>query len=174
MSASMTGSHLAFEPILPWPLIAGLAGLLVVVLALLAWQRVRGVWWRALASALIVLALTNPVLQREEREGLPGIVALVVDESASQRLGDRAAQTEAAVAALKERLQALGNFEIREVHAADRPDGDGTALVLRADRPRRRRAARADGRRDFHHRRHRRRRAGGCRRRSASMRRCMR
>jgi hypothetical protein len=124
----MTRLHLAFEPILPWPLIAGLAGLLVVVLALLAWQRVRGVWWRALASALIVLALTNPVLQREEREGLPGIVALVVDESASQRLGDRAAQTEAAVAALKERLQALGGFEVREVHAVDQPEGDGTTL----------------------------------------------
>ncbi|HWT32041.1 MAG TPA: hypothetical protein VN240_13585, partial [Propylenella sp.] len=124
----MTRFNLAFEPILPWPLIAALTGLLVVVLALLAWNRVRGAWWRALATALIVLALTNPVLQREEREGLPGIVALVVDESASQRLGDRTAQTEAAVAALKERLQALGSFEIREVHAADRPEGDGTAL----------------------------------------------
>ena len=75
-----------------------------------------------------MLALTNPVLQREERDRLPGVVALVVDESASQRLGKRTEQTEAAVAALKERLQALGGFEVREVHAADRPDGDGTAL----------------------------------------------
>ncbi|HYC80484.1 MAG TPA: hypothetical protein VEB65_01780 [Solirubrobacterales bacterium] len=75
-----------------------------------------------------MLALTNPVLQREEREPLPGVVALVVDESASQRLGDRTAQTEAAVAALKERLQALGGFEVREVHATERPEGDGTAL----------------------------------------------
>jgi len=124
----MTRLTLAFEPILAWPLIAGLAGALVLVLALLAWQRVRGTAFRLVASALLVLALTNPVLQREEREGLPGVVALVVDESASQRLGDRTAQTEQAVAALKERLQALGGFEVREVRAADKPDGDGTAL----------------------------------------------
>jgi hypothetical protein len=124
----MTRLHLAFDQLLPWPLIATLAALLGVVLAVLMWQRVRGALLRALASLLIVLALVNPVLQREEREGLPGVVALVVDESASQRLGQRTEQTQAAVAALKERLQALGGLELREVHAADRPDGDGTAL----------------------------------------------
>ncbi len=124
----MTRLALAFDPLLPLPLVATLGGLFVVVLALLAWQRVRGAWLRALASALLVLALVNPVLKREERDPLPGIVALVVDDSASQRLGNRAAQTQAAVDALKARLNALGGFEVREVHAADRPDGDGTAL----------------------------------------------
>ena len=119
---------LVFEPILPWELIAGLAALLVVVLAVLAWQRIRGAALRAVASAILILALANPVLQREEREGLPGIVALVIDKSASQRLGDRPAETDAAVAALKERIEALGGFEVREVTAADQPDGDGTAL----------------------------------------------
>ena len=124
----MTRLNLAFDPLLPWPLVATLGGLLVVVLAVLLWQRVRGAWLRAIASALIVLALTNPVLKREERDPLPAIVALVVDDSASQRLGERAEQTQATVAALKARLEALGGFELREVHAADRPDGDGTAL----------------------------------------------
>ncbi len=124
----MTRLAISFDPLLPWQLIATLAGLLIVALGVLAWQRVRGAVLRALASALLVLALTNPVLQREERDPLPGIVAIVVDESASQGLGKRTEQTEAAVAALKERLQALGDFEVREVHAADRPDGDGTQL----------------------------------------------
>jgi len=124
----LTRFDLTFDPVLPWPLIAALAGLLVVVLGLLVWQRIRGAALRALASALLVLALTNPVLQREEREPLPGVVALVVDESASQGLGDRTSQIEQVVAALKERLEALGEFQLREVRAADRPDGDGTAL----------------------------------------------
>ncbi len=124
----MTRFDLTFDPVLPWPLIATLAGLLVVVIGLLVWQRIRGAALRALASALLVLALTNPVLQREEREPLPGVVALVVDESASQGLGDRTSQIEQVVAALKERLEALGEFQLREVRAADRPDGDGTAL----------------------------------------------
>jgi hypothetical protein len=124
----LTRFGLTFDPLLPLPIVATLAALIVVVLALLVWQRVRGAWLRALASALLVLALVNPVLNREERDPLPGVVALVVDDSASQRLGNRAAQTEAAVAALKARLEALGDFELREVHAADLPDGDGTAL----------------------------------------------
>jgi hypothetical protein len=124
----VTRLALTFDPIIPWGLIAGLAGLLAAVLLILAWQRIRGTLLRALASALIVLALTNPVLKREEREPLPGVVALVVDESASQGLGERREQTEQTVAALKERLAALGGFEVREVRAADRPDGDGTAL----------------------------------------------
>ncbi len=124
----MTRLDLAFDPLLPWPLVAALAALLVVVVAVLFWQRVRGAWLRAIASALIALALVNPVIKREERDPLPAIVALVVDDSASQKLGDRRAQTEATVAALKTRIEALGGFELREVHAADRPDGDGTAL----------------------------------------------
>jgi hypothetical protein len=124
----MTRFALSFDPVLPWPVIAVLAGLLVLILAALIWQGVRGAALRAIASALIVLALTNPVLQREERDPLPGVVALVVDESSSQLLGNRPSQTEAAVAALKERLQALGGFEVREVHAADSADGNGTAL----------------------------------------------
>ena len=124
----MTRLLISFDPLLPWPLIAALAGVLLLVIVVLAWQRVRGTLLRAIASTLLALALINPVLQREERDPLPGVVALVVDESASQRLGRRTEQTEAAVAALKERLQALGNFDLREVHAADRPDGDGTQL----------------------------------------------
>ncbi len=124
----MTRFDIGVDPLLPWQIVAGLAALLVVVLALLALMRVRGAWLRALASILIVLALVNPVLKREERDRLPGIVALVVDDSASQRLGNRAKQTADTVAALKARLEALGGFEVREVHAADRLNGDGTAL----------------------------------------------
>jgi hypothetical protein len=124
----MTRFALSFDPVLPWLIIAALGALLAVVLVVLAWARVRGALLRALASALLILALTNPVLQREEREGLPGVVALVVDDSSSQHLGNRRTQTATAVEALKERLNALGNFELREVHTSDSPEGDGTAL----------------------------------------------
>jgi hypothetical protein len=124
----MTRLTLSFEPLLPWPVFAALAAALLVVLALLTLRRVRGLALRMLASALLLMALANPVVQREERDPLPGVVALVVDESASQRLGERQAQTQAAAAALKERLAALGDFDIREVHVQDLPDGDGTAL----------------------------------------------
>jgi hypothetical protein len=124
----MTRLMLSFEPLFRWEFIVALAALLVVVLCVMAWLRMRGIVLRFVASALVILALTNPVLMREEREALPGVVALVIDESASQKLGNRTAQTERTVAALRDRIQALGGFELREVRAADRPDGDGTAL----------------------------------------------
>jgi hypothetical protein len=136
----MTQLALDFEPLIAWPLIAAIAALLAIVLAAVSILRIRrsgmrgaarlwpGLALRFLASALLVAALANPVLLQEERDPLPGVVALVVDESSSQQLGDRRAQTEAAVAALKERLAALGDFELREVRAADQPEGAGTAL----------------------------------------------
>ncbi|MYZ46726.1 hypothetical protein [Propylenella binzhouense] len=124
----MSRFGITFEPVIAWPWIVGLAAALAVIVALLAWQRVRGSGFRAVASALLVLALCNPVLQQEERERLPSVVALVVDESASQGLGGRRAQTEAVVAALKERISALGEFELREIRAGGEPGADGTAL----------------------------------------------
>jgi hypothetical protein len=124
----MTRFALSFDPVLPWQIIAALGAVLAILLIVLASARIRGALLRAIASVLLILALTNPVLQREEREGLPGVVALVVDDSSSQHLGKRQAQTAAAVASLKDRLKALGNFEVREVHTSDSPDGNGTAL----------------------------------------------
>src|SRR5215203_3383153 len=116
------------EPLLPWPLIATIALTLALTTALILWRRVRGAPLRALAAGFLLLALIGPVLVREERERLSGVVALVVDESASQGLGKRRAQTEAAVTALRERLSALGGFELREVWAGDSPEGEGTEL----------------------------------------------
>ncbi|MGQ7794241.1 hypothetical protein ACUN0C_17680 [Faunimonas sp. B44] len=119
---------IAFEPVLAWPWIMALAAGLAAVVLILGWQRIRGTGFRAVAGALLVLALANPVLQKEEREGLPSTVAIIVDESASQGLGERRGQTEAAVATLKERLAALGTYDVREVRAGDDPAGDGTKL----------------------------------------------
>ena len=56
--------------------------------------------------------LANPALQEEERAGLSDIVILVVDESASQSLGDRAAQVARAVAAVEAEVAALSDEQV--------------------------------------------------------------
>jgi hypothetical protein len=125
----MNALSLAFSPLLPWPIL-GVIALVAAVFALLNLAaRLRGALLRGLALALFVLALANPSVSREEREILPNVVAMVVDRSASQSLGERTAETNAARDALVERFKGLKNVELRVVEAgADGTETDGTAL----------------------------------------------
>src|SRR5690606_18682951 len=92
----------SFAPFLPWQLLAGIALVALLALAPAVFRRMRGAWLRLAAAVALLAALANPVLLNEDREPLPTVVALVVDESASQSLDGRDAATAAAAAALKE------------------------------------------------------------------------
>lgn len=117
-----------------WLAVAGIAAVAVALPGLLA--RRRGALWRALALALLVLALAGPEIRRERRETLPGVAVLVTDRSASQRLAGREAVTETTRAEMAARLAALPGTELREVVFDDRaaPDGDGTRLFAALSR----------------------------------------
>lgn len=120
---------LAFDPFIPLPLLIGLAAVAAILAALLLFSRTRGAVFRALALAAGLAALSNPSLTREERAPLSSVVAVVVDKSASQDFGERTAQTEAARAAVTERLGRIPGIEVRTLEASAR-DGetDGTRL----------------------------------------------
>ena len=92
-------------------------------------SRSRGAAIRALGLALIVLALANPSLTREDRDPLSSVAVVVVDKSPSQNFGDRARQTEEARAAIVERLSRIPGLDVRVVEAGQ-SDGetDGTRL----------------------------------------------
>jgi len=122
-------SALIFDPLLPWGVIAGLAGLALSGVALALWRGLSGWALRALAAAVVIGALTGPVWQREERDPLPDIVLLIEDRSASQRLGDRAETTAKAAEALAARLRARDNTELRRIAVPDGPDNSGTRLM---------------------------------------------
>ena len=117
-------------------------------------SRNRGASIRTLALALIVLALANPSLTREDRDPLSSIAVVVVDKSPSQNFGDRTAQTEAARAAVVERLSHIPGLETRVVEAGQ-ADGetDGTRLFTALDFDAGRRAGRSRCRRHHAHRR---------------------
>src|SRR6202040_3289205 len=103
--------------------------LAAIVAALLLFVRSRGAPVRMLALALMVLALANPSLTREDRDPLTSVAVVVVDKSPSQGFGDRAVQTEAARAAIAQRLERIPGIEMRVVEAGQ-ADGetDGTRL----------------------------------------------
>jgi hypothetical protein len=119
----------AFAPLIGSPLLwAAIAAAGILALLLLV-SRSRGAAIRTLALALIVLALANPSLTREDREPLNSVAVVVVDKSPSQNFGDRPAQTEAARAAVVERLSHIPGLEVRVVDGGQ-SDGetDGTRL----------------------------------------------
>src|SRR5262250_2005100 len=97
------GYGITFAPLVPPAVLWGAVALAVFLVLLLVFVRSRGWAVRALALAMMVLALANPSFTREDREPLTSVVAVVVDKSPSQGFGDRLKQTEEARAQLAEK-----------------------------------------------------------------------
>ncbi len=119
----------AFAPLIGAQVLWAAVAVACVLALLLFVSRSRGAAIRTLALALIALALANPSLTREARDPLSSVAVVVVDKSPSQNFGDRAKQTEAARAAVVERLGHIPGLEVRVVEAGQ-ADGetDGTRL----------------------------------------------
>jgi hypothetical protein len=119
----------AFAPLVGVQILWAAIGVAVISSLFLFVSRSRGAVIRTLALALVVLALANPSLTREDRDPLSSVAIVVVDKSPSQSFGDRTAQTEAARATVVERLSHIPGLEVRVVEAGQ-ADGetDGTRL----------------------------------------------
>ncbi|MGF1592483.1 MAG: hypothetical protein ACFCUW_04340 [Kiloniellaceae bacterium] len=127
----MNALTMQWAPLLPVYLLGGLAAIALVLLAIALWRRASGVWWRALAFAVLLLALANPSLIEEQRDPLSDVVFIVADESDSQEIEERGSQTEQAVAHLLTQIGALGDTEVRLIRAGDTAgslDVEGTRL----------------------------------------------
>ena len=90
----------SFAPLVPAYVVWAAFGVAALISIVLLLARSRGALMRAIALALMVLALANPSLTREDRDPIPSVAAVIVDKSPSQQFGDRAQQTEEARAAL--------------------------------------------------------------------------
>jgi hypothetical protein len=122
---------IALSPFLPWPAIYVLAAAALAVSAALIWRGVRGAWLRALSMALLLLALLDPNLVQENRRPLKDIVAVVVDRSESQDIGERPKQTDKARDELEARLKTLGDVDLRVVETSrDESETEGTNFSL--------------------------------------------
>jgi hypothetical protein len=119
----------SFAPLVPDYVVWAAFGVAVFISALLLLARSRGAPVRAIALGLMVLALANPSLTREDRDPIPSVAAVIVDKSPSQNFGERNAQTEAARAALVERLKRVPGLEVRVAEAGEaNGENDGTRL----------------------------------------------
>src|ERR1041385_6254643 len=119
----------SFAPLVPDYVVWAACGAAVVIALILLIARNRGAWMRAIALALMVLALANPSLTREDRDPIPSVAAVIVDKSPSQQFGARTKQTEEAKDTLLARLRRIPGLEVRVAEAGE-ADGanDGTRL----------------------------------------------
>src|SRR6476660_1351255 len=85
-----------FEPLLPVWILVLLAAASLVVVGIGVWRQGKGTALRLAAFAVLILWLTGPRLVQETRESLRDVGLLVVDQSASMQVGDRARLADAA------------------------------------------------------------------------------
>jgi len=128
---------LAAAPLLPWWGITALAGVALLVLGIGVWRRASGLFWRAAAVAMLLAVLVNPSLVAEKRSPLRDVAIVVVDESPSQQIGDRAKASETALAAINERLGRERDLDVRVLRTGKLQPGagdDGTKLFTALSR----------------------------------------
>jgi hypothetical protein len=117
-------SSIVFDPLIPWALLVAVAVIAALGILLALVRGLRGWPLRGMAALVVLAALSGPSVQQEDRAPLSDIVLMLEDESASQRLGDRAGQTAQAAEALAAQIEARPNTELRRITI---PDGQGDA-----------------------------------------------
>ncbi|WP_323762397.1 glutamine amidotransferase [Maricaulis sp.] len=136
---SATVSALDFAPLLPWSVIAGLAGVALLAIAAGGAQKLSGWIWRTLAVGLITLVLANPSLVEEERDPLPDVAVLVTDTSASMTVGGRREAAEEMAETLRRQAESDPLLDLIEVEAGETADGtmlfDGVNAALASAPP---------------------------------------
>lgn len=130
--AMLSANSIAFAPLLPplWLAAAITPALLVSLYALI--RRSPGAWLRLLAALVLSAILLNPALVTEQRDPLRDVAVVIADRSPSQQIGQRPAQTDAALAALAGKLAALPDLDIRTLEGPK--GGDETKLFGEIDR----------------------------------------
>lgn len=118
-------------PFLPDFYYVALALAAVAVMALALWRRMPDAGWRGVFALVLLFALMNPMVSREERTGLPDKLIVVVDESPSQKIGARDKTAEDALRRIMAQAEAMPGLEplvIRAGQDARGLRGDGTYL----------------------------------------------
>ena len=123
--------QIEYVPFVSWPVLATFAVLCLTAIIFMIINKRRGTILRAATAVLLLACLANPTIRQDEREQLTDIAVAIVDQSQSQSIGQRTAQTQNALTQLKSRLDALGNTELRitNVTSGIESGSDGTRLM---------------------------------------------
>jgi hypothetical protein len=122
-----------FAPVLPAPVFWVVGAIAIALVGYLLLRGSRGALLRTAALAALIAALANPILRQEERESLSNVAIVIIDESASQTLGQRPKQTAAVKADLEAKLAKIPNLTVKWVSASASSDTSSPGTHLFAD-----------------------------------------
>ena len=126
----MTGS-IIFDPLLPYMVLPVLGAVVFAGVVLALWRGLRGWALRGCAGLIVLLALSGPSYQQEDRSPLSDIVLMIQDKTASQNLANRPAKSSVAADLLAAQISARANTELRRIDVND-SEGDAGTQLLRA------------------------------------------
>ncbi|MEM7547187.1 MAG: glutamine amidotransferase [Pseudomonadota bacterium] len=104
-------ASILFDPLVGWPVVIGLGAVTLGLAVFAGWLRSPAWLLRALGFGVLLLALANPALVREVRRALSDVAIVVVDETESQTIEDRAEATAEAEASIIAELEAMSAGE---------------------------------------------------------------
>ena len=119
-----------FAPHVPMALLWAAIAIAVALTFLSFALRARGAWARALVFAALIFVLANPLIVSETHAPLPDVAAIVIDRSQSMGVGDRRAQEDAALAAIKKQLAGEKDIELRESVVTTTTTGEDNGTQL--------------------------------------------
>jgi len=106
-----------WSPLLGLLPIAFVVALALVILVIARWKRAPDFYWRGVLLLLFAALLLNPVVISEVRKGLPDKLLIVLDESASEKIGNRDDTANKALSYLQQQLKTMPNIEPVIIHA---------------------------------------------------------
>jgi hypothetical protein len=135
-----TAVSVAFDPLLPWWMLAALGGVGLVLVLLGMTARARGTLLRLGSLIVVLAALANPMLVEEQRKPIADVALIVTDDSDSMAIGERRQQVQAAKEALKKKLGQQEGLEVREANlppshiqlGSERPGGTRLIETMRS------------------------------------------
>jgi hypothetical protein len=123
----MSQYNISLQPILPIYFI--LVFFFIFLILIFYYFKKRGVapYFRLIIGLLFLTVLLNPVFIKEIRKSQRSIVAVVLDNSDSQKIGDRSIQSEKAFNEIKNKLSTFDDLDIITVSVDHNNNFDGTS-----------------------------------------------
>ncbi len=122
--------NLQFTPSLDIYWLIAVAIFAAILIIISAMQYRSALVIRSIAFIAFMLALLNPSIIKETRSYVKDTAIIVVDQSSSQKMGERNLRTQNALEHLKKQIDELDSFNLRVVHA---PKGNDTSANSRTD-----------------------------------------